>query len=185
MSTYRDRRKDAQRAERTVPICLAGHLVADWERADRELQRAQKEGSNSLEGGGVGELVDQVRTLESAMREHTDQFRLRAMPRHEFRALIADHPPRLGDDGDPVREDAQVGVNRETFFAALIRASVVEPALDDEDWAFLLGDAGKEGVLTDRQFTDLEDAAWFLNRGEVNVPFSHAASIASRNFGDE
>lgn len=184
MSTYRERRKDAQRAERTVPICLAGNLVADWESADRELQRAQKEGSDSLEGGGVGELVDRVRALESQMREHTDQFRLRAMSRHEFRALVAAHAPRVDDGGDPIPEDAQIGVNRETFFPALIRASVIDPVLDDEDWAWLLG-ATDDGVLTDRQVGDLEDTAWFLNRGEVNVPFSRVASIVSRSSGDD
>jgi hypothetical protein len=65
---------------------------------------------------------------------------------------------------------------------ALIRASVFEPELDDEDWEALIG---PEGILTDRQFGTLSDAAWFLNRGEVNVPFSHAASLARRSTGTE
>lgn len=200
MGNYKSSRKDAKRAERSVPICLNADLSADWEAADRELQRAQKESNNSLEGGGVGDLVDRVRDIEARMLENTEQYRLRALPRHEFRRLVAQHPPRMDENDQPNREDAQIGVNRDTFFHDLIKVSVVEPHLDDEDWAWLLGhtdtereqleaegkaDQIEEGILTHRQFGDLEDAAWFLNRGEVQVPFSRAASLARRNSDDE
>lgn len=175
MSTYKERLKQAQRPERTVQICLRGDLVAEWEAADRELKRAQENVTNSKEGAGTGELVDRIRRLEAEMLEHTEVYRLRALPKYKFRKLVADHPPRTGEDGKPVDEDGLLGVNRDTFFLVLIRASVVEPPLDDEDWDFLIGE---DGLLTDRQIGDLEDAAWFLNRGEVNVPFSRAASRA-------
>jgi hypothetical protein len=187
MSTYRERRKDARRIERTVPVCLRGDLVAEWEAADRELKRLQEERTDSKEGAGLGPLIEKIRGLEAEMREHTDEYVLRAMPRYKFRKLIIDHPPRLDGNGDPIRADLALGVNRDTFFPELIKASVVSPELDEDDWRWLFGDeaAGEEGVLTDRQFGDLEDAAWFLNRAEVDVPFSHAASLASRNSAGE
>jgi hypothetical protein len=189
VSSYRTERKDAQRAERTVPICLRGDLVGDWEAADRELKRVQQENlvSNSIETPDLAGLAERVRALEAEMHEHTENYRLRAMPRHKFRALVAAHPPRIGEDGEVV-EDDRLGLNSDTFFPELIRQSVVEPKLDDEDWAWLLGTDDEDdegGILTDRQVGDLQDVAWFLNRGEVNVPFSHAASLANRGTGSE
>lgn len=182
MGSYTDRLKGAKLPERTVPICLRGDLVAEWEAAERDLGRAQKQPDDSMEGVGAGALAERIEALQVEMSEHTDNFRLRALPRHVFRTMVVAHPPRTDENNEIRREDVQLGVNRDTFFPALIRASVIEPELDDADWEALIGEAG---VLTDRQFGDLEDAAWFLNRGEVNVPFSHAASRARRSTGTE
>ena len=197
MGKYKKDHAGVQRPTRSVQICLKGDLVADWEAADRELQRAQEEArsSNSKEAAGLGELVDRVRALEAEMLEHAETWTLRAMPRYVFRALVAAHPPRTGEDGEILAED-RAGIDRSTFPPKLIRASLVTPELDDEDCVWLFGhsDAERErltaegkteeiedGVLTDKQFQMLEDTAWFLNRGEVNVPFSHAASLATRD----
>jgi hypothetical protein len=180
-STFRDKLKQAKLPERTVPICLRGDLVADHEALERELKAAQDRPVDSLEGNGVGALVDRIEALQDEMREFTEDFRLRALPRRQFRELVAAHPPRRDpDSNDPVQEDAVLGVNRETFFDALIRAAVVEPELADDEWTELFDEK-----LTDRQYGDLEDAAWFLNRAEVDVPFSHAASRAKRSSGPE
>jgi hypothetical protein len=168
---------DARLPERSVPVCMRGDLVADHEALERQLQAAQDRPVDSLEGNGVGQLVDRIEALQDEMRDHSYQFRLRALPRQEFRALVAAHPPRRDDGtGDPVQDDAVLGVNRDTFFTALIRACVQDPQLDDAEWVELLDEK-----LTDRQFMDLADAAWFVNRGEVDVPFSHAASRAKRS----
>jgi hypothetical protein len=191
MGSYKDKNKGAARAERTLPVCLNGNLTGDWEAAERDLERARAEllGSSSKEGADIGALIDRVRALEAEMLEHTDTWRLRALPRHKFRALVAEYPPRrvAADDSEILDEDRTIGLNRKDFFPALIRASVVEPELDDDDWDWLLGVEGDDdsGVLTDRQFSDLSDVAWFLNRGEVEVPFSHAASLASRDSASE
>lgn len=182
MGSYTDRLKGAKLPERTVPICLRGDLVAEWEAAERDLERAQKQPDTSMEGSGVGALAERIEALQAEMSEHTDDFRLRALPRHKFRALVVAHPPRVDDNNEIRREDAVLGVNRETFFPKLIRASVVEPELDDADWEALIGE---DGVLTDRQFGNLEDTAWFLNRGEIDIPFSLAASRARRSTGTE
>jgi len=189
MGTYKQQHAGARRKEDTYAVCLRGDLNADWQNANRELERAQKQAqfSDSKESPDLGELVERVRDLEAQMLEHTETWRLRAMPRHKFRALVAEHPPRVDEEGNPVDEDKVLGINRETFTPELIRASVVEPELDDEDWAWLLGDEDDDdsGVLNDRQIGDLEDMAWFLNRDQVAAPFSVAASLATRDTGGE
>lgn len=189
MGKYKQEHAGAKRKEDTYPVCLRGDLNADWAVANRELERAQKEAlrSDAKEGPALGELAERVRAIEAEMLEHTETWRLRAMPRHKFRALVAAHPPRLGEDGEPVDEDKRLGINRETFTPALIGASVIDPELDDEDWAWLLGDEDDDdsGVLNDRQIGDLEDMAWFLNRDQVAVPFSVAASLAIRDTESE
>src|SRR4051812_15401227 len=101
MGKYKESNADAQRAQRSVQVCLRGDLVAAWEAADRELTRAQEEqrSANSKESGGLTELAENVRALEATMLEHADEWLLRALPRHKFRAMMAEHPPRVGEDG--------------------------------------------------------------------------------------
>lgn len=173
---------DAHLPERTVPICLRGDLVAEHEELERRLEEATRRPIDSLEGNGTGELVDAITALEERMRASTVVFRLRALPKPVWRELIAAHPPRKNDDGDPVPEDAAVGLNMETFWDAITRACLVYPEVDEEAWSLM---AGKDGRLTDRQLGQLSDAAWAVNRGDVDVPFSRAASRERRSTATE
>lgn len=154
----------AKLPESTVPVCLRGDLVAEHEQADRELTALADKPVTKFGGDGRGQLQQRIRDLETEMAAATYPFRLRALARREWHAFIAEHPPRTANDAD-----AAIGVNTETFFEALIRRCLVDPALDDEAW-FRLSEA-----LTDRQFDRLSDAAWALNRRDVSVPFSPAA----------
>jgi hypothetical protein len=87
------------------------------------------------------------------------------------------HPPRRNDAGEVLPEDAEgVGVNESTFWPPLIRASWAAPAISKERMTRLLDE-----VLTDRQFEQLAQLAFAVNRGEVDVPFSLAASRRLRN----
>lgn len=170
---------EARLPERTVPICLRGDLIAELENLERRLDEAQQRPVDSLEGNGSGDLVDRIEALQDEMRASTITFRLRALPKPRWRALLAAHPPRRDAATDePVAEDAQIGLNLETFFDAMIRACLIEPEVDDKTWALM---AGEDGRLTDRQLGRLSDAAWEVNRGDVSIPFSHAASRARRN----
>jgi hypothetical protein len=186
---YKQQHPGAKRAESTYEVCLRADLNADWQDANRKLERAQEEArsSNSKESPALGDLAERVRAIEAEMAEHTETWRLRAMPKHKFRALVADHPPRLDENNEPIAEDRQIGLNRATFFPALLAESVIDPDLDGEDWAWLLGDEGDDdsGILNDLQIGTLNDIAWFLNRGEVSVPFSHAASLVTRDSAGE
>jgi hypothetical protein len=175
MRSFKAMLAEAKLPERTVQICLRGDLVADHEAAERELEQAQRNPANSLAGSGAAEIAERIEALELEMREHTYDFRLRALPRHTFRALQVGHPPRDGE-----KQDAGFGVNAETFFPALIRATVVDPELDDAEWTDLL-----DTRLTDYQFQELALGAWMLNAREVDIPFSRAASRLKRATADE
>lgn len=180
MSDFKTLLAAAKLPERTVPVCLRADLAAEHERLDRELQALLRNPPNSLGGDGRGELKDRIRALEDEMAAAVYEFRLRALPSADFRALVRDHPPRKDDDtGEVDSRDVDFGWNVETFFPALGRACIVDPELDDETWTAL------EEKLTDRQFDDLVKAAWRLNRGDVDVPFSRAASAASTDSDSE
>lgn len=170
---------EAALPETVVPVCLRGDLAADHELAERELEQAQQQAADSLAGNGAAEIVERIEGLEAQMRERTYDFRLRALSKPGFRALVKDHPPRRDADDKVVEEDKYIGVDSTTFFDAMIRACLVDPELNDEEWAAL------NEALTDRQYADLSDAAWGLNRHEVDVPFSRAASRMKRDSSAE
>jgi len=179
MKNFKSMLAEAKLPERTVAICLRGDLAADHAAAERELEAAQKRPADSLEGNGVGAIVEHIEALEAQMREHTYDFRLRALPKPEFRALVAAYPPRRGEDGEIVDQDRYIMANFDELLPALVRACTVDPSPEEIDWDDL------DSKLTDRQQGDLADAAWFVNRGEVDVPFSRAASLAKRSFAGE
>lgn len=162
--------KGARLPERTVLVCLRGDLAADHEQAERELEVARRSPATSLDGNGVGELIERIEALQNEMREHSYNFRFRGLPRPAWRALYQTHEPRRQDDGEPHPVDREFGFNVETFWHALIRACLIDPVLSDEQWTEL------DGVLTDRQFGGLQEAAWKANQGEVDVPFSLLAA---------
>lgn len=170
----------AKLPERTVPICLRGDLVAQHEQLNEELELLEKKAVDSLAGNGGAELAERITELEEQMRESTYPFLLRAMPRHEYGAFRSKHPVRLNDDGKPVDlRDFKFEMNVDTGAEPLVRASLVDPEMSDEEWSQL------SETLTDSQFEDLFLAAWTLNRRDVDIPFSRAASRLTRLSGDE
>lgn len=162
--------------EKSVPVCLAGDLVAEHEALSRQLHTAQDTDSLASPAGAVRA---QMRELAERMAAATVEFRFRALPRRRFRELVAAHPPRRDDNGQLLTRD-YLGVNYEEFFDALIRQSLVAPELDADTLTLLLDEK-----LTDRQFEDLTDACWNLNRSKVDVPFSPAASPSPTSSGSE
>jgi hypothetical protein len=198
--SFKDKLKQARLPQNSIAVCIRGDLQADFEAAERDLKRAQQSTSDSLEEG-TGPIVDRIESIRQQMLEEgSEDFRLTALPKPAFRALVKAHPPRRMEDGELDRDDVQFGFNRETFFDALLKVSTISPEmgidtqtyldelvknpdsppeLPDGDWPELFA------VLTDRQYGDLTDVAWFLNRGEVNVPFSRSALLAKRNSGNE
>ncbi len=171
--------RGAKLPEKTVPLCLRGDLAAQHEYLCTQLGMAQREAAatESLAGSPeVTELAQQIVDLEKEMESSVGLFVLRALPRTEWAALVAKHPPRR-HDGVILTEDAQ-GVNSETFPDEAVRACMVDPVLSDADWHLLVS-----GAITDAQYGQLVDATWALNRGSVSVPFSRAASRIARGSG--
>lgn len=156
----------AQLPEATEDICLRGDLVAEWEATEKQLREAKATTTHTLAGSSeVRDLSRRVRELEEQMRGSTITVKLRAHPRPDWAKLVAAHPPREGNKGDKVMQ-----VNQETFYDALVKASIVEPAMDDERATRLLD------ALSDAQFDKLATRSWNLNRKDVDVPFSPTAS---------
>ena len=110
--------------------------------------------------------------MREEMLADSVEFRFRALPRLAYTQLLREHKPRDDDEFDKAQ-----GFNADTFFEAIIRACLVEPELDDEDWLALLGDGTVKnpGVLSSAQFDKLADCAYSVNRRDVNVPFLQAA----------
>jgi hypothetical protein len=162
---------EAQRPERTVRLCLRGDLQVAWDEAKAEFDRlsADNLAGRLTDGAARRKAAEAMAAVETQMRDATVEFRLRALPRQQWRKLMAEHPYRTGEDGKVLTADA-MGVNSETFFDALIRVCVVDPQLSDDEWSRL------DEVLSDRQFDELANAAWGINRNTVDVPFSSAAS---------
>jgi hypothetical protein len=177
----------SRRAERTVPICLRGDLVAEFEDLERQLEddvnRATPLDKRLGQTPPGHATAEKMLALREQMGASTVVFRLRALAPSRWAELRAEHPPRKAEDGSELDADS-LGINIETFFKPLVRESVVYPVLTDTAWSMLLGeedddpddpDAGTRG-LSNRQFEDLSGAAWVLNRAEVSIPFSRAAS---------
>lgn len=167
----------ARLPERTVSLCLRGDLVAELERLDRELAELDRPGrvvTDSLAGDGRRGLAERIEALREEMRASTVSFVLRALPRRRWSALLAEHPPRDGDEGDKA-----MGINSESLFAALIGESIVSPTLSADELDTLLD------AISSAQYDELANAAWSLNRRSVDIPFSPTASRILRSSGSE
>jgi hypothetical protein len=178
VTAFLDKVANAKLAETTVPICLRGDLVAEIERLDRELIAAGTGPSTGMEDGAhLRDLAERIEALRAEMSaddaNHT--FVLRALSGPKYRALKAEHPPRLDDNGQVIAEDRITGANVDTIAAPLLRACCVDPVLDDATWRAV------EPVLSDGQYNALVEAALLVNQGRVSVPFSRAASRVMRS----
>jgi len=146
---------EARRPERTVTVCLRPDLLADWQRAAEELQRVREAPRTSLDDAGPVALAQKVNDFERQMREASIEFVVRGLPPAKVRELQAD------SDDD------------ETLALDVLRASLVEPDLDDDDWTRLFGD---DGALTLGEVGRLAEASNAVNFRSASVPSSRLAS---------
>lgn len=159
---------ELRRPEKTVPICLAGDLQAEFEELERDLAVARDKPADGTLAGGANplatQLAQQIMELRERMRQHTRTFRFRGLSRRQFSDLVTKYPPSEDD-----KEDGK-DVDWEAFGVALIAACAVEPAMTEEKAASLVD------ALTSAQYDSLFSAAWSVNKRDVDVPFSFAAS---------
>jgi hypothetical protein len=166
--------KKAKRRQATEQVCLRGDLAGKYE--DLEQQLAQLPTNTKLGGDPERQRITaEMDRLRAEMQEGTVPFVLLALPDAEFQELVDAHPPRR--EGDEVNEgDARSGYNRATFYRALIRACVVEPELDAEDWELLFA----EGISAGQRLK-LSNTALRISSVPVDVPFSPAGSSESQD----
>jgi hypothetical protein len=179
MKNFKAMMAEARLPERTVPLCLRGDLVADFQALEVELDAARIAAGDSLDSG-AGEIVERMEAIQALMRESTYPVRLRALPGPRFRELHAKHPPRRTDDGEIDKVEQGFDFNVDTFFEPLLRACLIDPEMvSKDDWEqFVAG-------ITDYQFNELAIACLSLNRGKVDIPFSLAASTMKPSSGGE
>lgn len=163
MSTAPRKAKDvllgqAKLPERTATVYLRGDLVARVEEAERE--RAALAGWSQQKMSDVDPAKAVTARIEKLRREMADSqvtFTLRALPRQAWSDLITSHPSK-----DPLLRFAP-----DTFFPALVHLSCVDPQFDAVDEVNDFFDQISQG-----QRQVVEDAAWQVNAGTVDVPFS-------------
>ena len=166
-----------KRAERRVTLCLDGELYAKYEEAEARLRDARlKAAPDGRLNGGVAKAEKEVFELFEAQRKASVTFLLRALPRADWDALVAEHAPR--EDSEL---DADYGFNTATIFDAAISlekpativrvtdAEGVDQKFKPADWAALSADMSKA------QHGPFEVAVNSLNGGVNEIPFSHTA----------
>jgi len=154
----------ARPKERVVHVCLRGDLVAEHDELERQIRDADTApGERALaDGGSPRALAGRVQAVEAEMRAASAPFRFRALPRSRWDALRK----RFED------ESANSGYNLEALAGPLVAASCVAPVMTEAQV-----DALRE-VISHGQFQELFGAAWDVNTGAVDVPFSLIASAA-------
>lgn len=161
---------DAKLPTRSVPLCLRGDLVAEWQDLERRFnaanQAADEDTLASKNSTKAVELARQMEDLEKQMRTSTRTFRLQGLPGSQWRELLKAHPPREGDAGDE-----QVEFNRKTFGVAALAACCVMPKMTVAQAEKLI-----DGPLTDGQWNTLFGSIWQMHATAVDIPFSLAAS---------
>jgi hypothetical protein len=154
--------------EKTVSICLAGDLAAEFEDLERDLALAQEQPADGTLAGGANplatEIAQQIMALRERMREFTQVFRFRGLPRKAYSDLVAQYPPT---DEQVAKGD---GVDVEAFSAGLVSACCISHSMTEEE-AGQLADA-----LTQAQWSALVEAAHAVNAQALDVPFSYRAS---------
>lgn len=169
--SFRERLKNARRAERHVSVCLRGDLYAQLQVRDERLRTLELQERDRMVGNPEAiRLMEEITALSVEMAENTEDFILRAIPRHEWNALKTANPPRPDNAAD-----ARAGFNIDATMPILVPQSIVSPELTEDDWEAL------DAVLTDRQFNDLAQGAYDANQEEVAVPFSQAALRLQRS----
>ena len=171
MTSIKERLAAARLPERSLQVCLRGDLVAEFDDLERQLQEArQTPGRRRLNAGSdAAEIVEKMEALQEQMAAEMIDVRLRALPQAEWQALYRKYPPADDNDGDKA-----MGVNLVDFMAEAIPACIIEPELDEEDWARL------NEVLCAADYDRLLTAVWDVNRSGVDVPKSQLASLVTQ-----
>jgi hypothetical protein len=169
MATIKDIKKRARLREKTVTVCLAGDLQAEFERLEAQLAKATKDAwqASSLASATPGqEIAQQLADLQVQMTDAEVTFRLRALGRRAWSDLVVAHPSEKPD----------LAYDPETFSVALVSACSIDPKMTVEEVDDLFE------TLNNGQVQELIDGAFEVNSGATQVPFSLAASaiLASR-----
>lgn len=152
-----------------VPLCLAGELVAEITRLERQLERTPK--PTSLGDSSRRVIAEQILAVQEQMRESTVEFHLQAMGPRVWSRFWANQPTRKEPKGDqPGESDEEWEARAFPFYAELVARSCVDPPMSTEQVGELCD------LLHTSAWNRLATACIRLNTDEVDVPNSVAAS---------
>lgn len=156
-------------------VCTDPDLTDAYDEAVSRRAQIMRQAKDSLAGADTAEVDAEIEQLLPQIEEQTVTLVFESLPRPAFKDMMDRHPPRRNAEGAIEHIEDQIGVNFDPFFDELVRASVVSPKLADEDLTYLL-----EELLNDRQWVEVTDVVWLLNKRSVSVPFSSASSARTR-----
>lgn len=173
-------------------------------RAEAALVEAEAQAERAARGPRrLGDVLPDTEEKQAALQAARDDYdaatddaatravevRLTAIGSQRYRTLVAEHGPREGDDGETLPEDAEFGVNVETFPRALLTfrdedaphiRTITDPDVSPADLAEFLDDEVSEG-----DFEELWVTAFALNKSQGVDPrlgkYSAATPTSSVN----
>lgn len=163
--------KKAKPRETTVAVFLAGDVVAEIERLERQLAEASDgpwKADSLAATDPTKAIAEKIAAARKRLKASEAEFRFRALPDDQWSDLLAAHPGKEDQLFDPG-----------TFPRALIAACCVDPVMTAEQVDRLFG------VLNQAQRNEVFDGAYGVNTEGTSVPFSVTASAILGALGGE
>lgn len=139
-----------------VPLDPELALRVEEKRIEWERQKTRDSISNTRDLAPA--LEKELRALEEELEEQVAWFTFQALPREEFRKLVASAPPRPEDVEDGLTFDP------EYLFAPLLAASCIDPILEISDAEAI------QAEWEDATVTLLFASAYGVNSEVRNIP---------------
>lgn len=162
----------AKAREKSVYLCLAGDLIAEVDRLERQLGELSGDPwqPDSLAATNPAQkIAKQIKAVRDRMKKAETEFRFRALGDKKYSDLMAAHPAKTAEEAwDP-----------QTFPKALVTACAIDPVMTEEQAEALFE------ILNEAQRHELMQAAYDVNNEATSIPFSVTASgiLNSRTAG--
>lgn len=156
--------------EESTWLCLRPDLLDAREAAELELEdraTADVKGKRLADKPDpeIAVLAARVQEIEAEIEATQVKVTLRAMNKDAWNALLADHPPRKGNE-----LDAYAGYNRDAVIDEAVRLCMIDPVFDAESWPDFTA------VLNPSEWQELRRLAQSVNRAVTDSPKSVLAS---------
>lgn len=167
MTSFDDVRKRASLPTRSVSMCLAGELVGELQRLEAEL--AATPAASNVGDGTRRELMERIEAARQEMLDSTVEFRLRALPGHQWGLFSVGAPTQAEGES---RADWEKRLH--PFHVEMVKRTVVEPEMTLDETAELAD------LLHMPAWVQLLNECYDVNRGSVDIPNSAAASDSTQ-----
>lgn len=162
----------AKLPESSVTLCLAADLQGRWEELDEQLGAASAEVLSLGEVSPARKIALQMNELRAQMEASQETFRLRALSAKAWRKILDQQP----EEGTTDELKASYDDRFHAWVCKVVAVSCYDPGMSIEQADEL------SQYVSGGQWKQLTDAAWELNGGRRNVPFSSAASALTRSY---